>query len=167
MIPNNAPIGGEMMDGMDDVDTPQPPMGVDDMGMDGGMDDPMGGAPDAMGPEGGQDPMGDEPPMDDPMGGAPDDMGGDPNAMGGEDNEFMDKFNSLSKEDQVAVEKYTDSMLDDSNDNQMPMESYKSFKRIVDEAINDVLDDYEGTKRPSKELPKQYRMFHNPFKSPF
>lgn len=162
------------MDGMDDVNTPPPPMDdVDNMGGDDPMggppmggDGPMDGGPD-MGPDGGPDgPMGGEPPMD----GGEDPMGGGAPTDGGND-EFMNKFNQLSKEDQVAVEKYTDSMLDDSPDDagQMPMESINRFKRIIDEAINDVLNDREGTTRPEKKLPKAYRTFefNNPFKSPF
>ena len=155
-----------MMDGMDDMNTPPPPMGVNDM--DGGMDDPMGGpmgggpGPDAEG--GMDDPMGG---MDDPTGGDQDPMGGDQNPMGGDD-EFMNKFNQLSKEDQVAVEKYTDSMLDDSGaDGQMPMETYRSIKNIIDETINDVLDNREGTKRPEKKLNRKQYNFFSPFKTPF
>ena len=161
-IPNSDPIGGDM-DGMGDLDNaPMPPMGPDDMGGE----DPMGGAPDD---------MGGEPPMDDPMGGE------DPNAMGGEDDELMNIINSLSIEDKAAVTKYAKSMADDSEGAEdpmmggdaqdmggdMPMESRKGMKSIIDEVINDVLDNKEGTKRPEKKMPRQYRDMEMPFKSPF
>jgi len=141
------------MDGMADVDNaPMPPMGADDMGME----DPN---------------MGGEMPMDnqDPMGGE------DPNAMnGGEDDELMDIINNLSIEDKAAVTKYAKSMADDSEGGEdpnmgddMPMESIRSIKSIIDETINDVLDDREGTKRPEKKMPRQYKGMSSPFKSPF
>lgn len=143
------------MDGMADVnDAPMPPMGAEDMGME----DPMGGDPNAMG---GQDPM------NDPMGGE------DPNAMGGsDDEELMNIVNGMSTEDKAAVIKYAKSMADDSEggmpqDGAMPMESRRSFKNIIDETINDVLDKKEGTKRPEKKMPRQYKGMKNPFKSPF
>ena len=151
-IPNSNPLGGDM-DGMADVDNaPMPPMGADDMGME----DPN---------------MGGEMPMDnqDPMGGE------DPNAMnGGEDDELMDIINNLSIEDKAAVTKYAKSMADDSEGGEdpnmgddMPMESIRSIKSIIDETINDVLDDREGTKRPEKKMPRQYKGMSSPFKSPF
>lgn len=149
-------MGGDM-DGMGDLDNaPMPPMGPDDMGGE----DPMGGAPDE---------MGGEPPMDDPMGDE------DPNAMGGEDDELMNIINSLSIEDKAAVTKYAKSMADDSNGGgdpnamggEMPMESRRGMKNIIDEVLNDVLDSKEGTKRPEKKMPKQYRDMEMPFKSPF
>lgn len=143
------------MDGMADVNNaPMPPMGAEDMGMD----DPMGGDPNAMG---GQDPM------NDPMGGE------DPNAMGGsDDEELMNIVNGMSTEDKAAVIKYAKSMADDSEggmpqDDAMPMESRRSFKSIIDETINDVLDKKEGTKRPEKKMPRQYKGMKSPFKSPF
>lgn len=147
------------MDGMADVnDAPMPPMGADDMGMD----DPMGGAPQDPNAIGGQDPM------NDPMGGE------DPNAMGGsDDEELMNIVNGMSTEDKAAVIKYAKSMADDSeggmeqDPNAMPMESRRSFKSIIDETINDVLDKKEGTKRPEKKMPRQYKGMKNPFKSPF
>ena len=153
-IPNSKPLGGDM-DGMADVDNaPMPPMGADDMGME----DPNA--------------MGGEMPMDnqDPMGGE------DPNAMnGGEDDELIDIINNLSIEDKAAVTKYAKSMADDSEGGEdpnamggeMPMESIHSIKSIIDETINDVLDDREGTKRPEKKMPRQYKGMSSPFKSPF
>jgi len=143
------------MDGMGDLDNaPMPPMGADDMGMD----NQMGGDPNAMG---GQEPM------NDPMGGE------DPNAMGdSDDEELMNIVNGMSTEDKAAVIKYAKSMTDDSEDamsqdDAMPMESKRSFKSIIDETINDVLDKKEGTKRLEKKMPRQYRGMKNPFKSPF
>jgi len=141
------------MDGMGDLDNaPMPPMGPDDMGMDD---------PNAMG---GADPMGED----------PNGMGGqDPNAMGGDD-ELMNIINGLSIEDKAAVTKYAKSMADDSNGEEtpdmggeMPMESRRNVMNLIDEVINDVLDNREGTKRPEKKLPKQYRNVEMPFKSPF
>lgn len=160
------------MDGMGDMDAPMPPMGADGMDDPMGGEDPMGDDPNAMGgndPMGG-DPsaadggMGDDPMGDDPMGGE-DPMGDDPNAMGDENDEFMNKFNSLPKDKQVAAEKYVDSMVDDNEP--MPMESRRSIKRIIDEVINDIWDDKEGTKRPSKDLPRAYRNMKSPFTSPW
>lgn len=155
-------MGGDM-DGMGDLDNaPMPPMGPDDMGMDDpnamGGADPMGEDPNGMG---GEDPMAD---------------GGmdDPNAMGGEDDELMNIINGLSIEDKAAVTKYAKSMADDSNGGEtpdmggeMPMESRRNVRNLIDEVINDVLDNREGTKRPEKKLPKQYRNVEMPFKSPF
>jgi hypothetical protein len=146
-------MGGDM-DGMGDLDNaPMPPMGPDDMGMD----DHMGEDPNGMG---GEDQMAD---------------GGmnDPNAMGGDD-ELMNIINGLSIEDKAAVTKYAKSMADDSNGEEtpdmggeMPMESRRNIRNLIDEVINDVLDNREGTKRPEKKLPKQYRNVEMPFKSPF
>ena len=139
------------MDGMDGLDNaPMPPMGSDDMGVDDGMDM--------------QDPMGGEDQMQEPP-------------MGGEDDELMNVVNSLSTEDKAAVLKYAKSMADDSeggeqespmgDDGQMPMESRMSYRNLIDETINDVIDDYKGTKRPNKKLPNEYRSIDNPFKSPY
>ena len=157
---------------MGDLDNaPMPPMGADD---DMGMDDPMGGAPDDMGgdepPMGGPDDMGEE----DPMGG-PDDMGGDEPPMGGDsdDDELMNIVDGMSTEDKAAVIKYAKSMVNDSEDNipsasdEMPMESVRNYKGIIDEVINDVLDNQEGTKRPGKRIPKEYNGMKSPFKSPY
>ena len=147
-------MGGDM-DGMGNLDNaPMPPMGHDDMGMDGpnAMDD--------------ADPMGEDPMADGGM--------DNPNAMGGEDDELMNIINGLSIEDKAAVTKYAKSMADDSNGEEtpdmggeMPMESRRNIRNLIDEVINDVLDDREGTKRPEKKLPKQYRNVEMPFKSPF
>lgn len=136
-------MGGDM-DGMGDLDNaPMPPMGPDDMG------------------------------GEDPMGGAPDDMGGEP-PMDGEDDELMNIINGLSIEDKAAVTKYAKSMADDSEGaedpmmgGEMPMESKRGMKSIIDEVLNDVLDNQEGTKRPEKKMPRQYRDMEIPFKSPF
>jgi len=148
------------MDGMGDLDnTPIPPMGADDMGGEDPMADPMGGTPDD---------MGGEPPMDDQMGGET------PDEMGGEDDELINIINGLSIEDKAAVTKYAKSMANDSEGaeapsmgGEMPMESRNSMKSIIDEVLNDVLDNKEGTKRPEKKMPKQYRNMEMPFKSPF
>ena len=106
--------------------------------------------------------------MDDPMGGE------GPNAMGGEDDELMNIINGLSIEDKAAVTKYAKSMADDSEGaedpmmgGEMPMESKRGMKSIIDEVLNDVLDNQEGTKRPEKKMPRQYRDMEMPFKSPF
>ena len=136
-------MGGDM-DGMGDLDNaPMPPMGLDDMG------------------------------GEDPMGGAPDDMGGEP-PMDGEDDELMNIINGLSIEDKAAVTKYAKSMADDSEGaedpmmgDEMPMESKRGMKSIFVEVLNDVLDSQEGTKRPEKKMPRQYRDMEMPFKSPF
>ena len=127
------------MDGMDDLDNaPMPPMGADDMKMD----NPMGG---------------EQPPMN-----------------GGDADELMNIVDGMSAEDKAAVIKYAKSMADDSQGAQgpnmggeMPMESRRSFKSIIDETINDVLDSKEGTKRPEKRMPKEYNDMQSPFKSPF
>jgi hypothetical protein len=50
---------------------------------------------------------------------------------------------------------------------EMPMESRRNFTSIIDETINDVLDNREGTKRPEKKMPKEYKGMKSPFKSPF
>ena len=148
------------MDGMGDLDNaPMPPMGADDMGMGDPMGDEPMGDPNAM-----DDPnaMGDEPPMD------------DPNIGNGEDDELMNIINNLSIEDKAAVTKYAKSMADDSNGGNeeaqdmggdMPMESRRSLKNIIDEALNDVINDREGTKRDERNLPKHLRKFESPFTS--
>ena len=145
------------MDGMGDLDNaPMPPMSPD-----GGMDDPMGGSPDDMG---GEPPMGN----DDTMGGTPDNMGGN-----GDDDELMNIVDGMSTEDKAAVIKYAKSIADDSEGaappmgNEMPMESFRNYKGIIDEVINDVLDNQEGITRPSKKLPKEYKGMKSPFKSPY
>ena len=150
---------------MGDLDNaPMPPMGADGMGGE----DPMGGDP--MG--GGMDDMGGDMPQgpDDMEGDPNEDIGGDmpqgPDDMGGEEgNELMGIFDNLSVEDKAAVIKYAKSMSSDEGGDEpmemgdeMPMESRKRFKRIIDETINDVLDDYEGMKRPQKKLPNCRRI---------
>ena len=135
-------------------DAPMPPMDADNMG---GMDNPnaaMGGEQ----PDMGNDPMGGE----------------DPNAMsGGEDDELMNIINGLSIEDKAAVTKYAKSMADGEggempqDPNAMPMESKINYKGIIDEVINDVLDNQDGTKRPEKKMPSQYQHMDSPFKSPY
>ena len=141
------------MDGMGDLDNaPMPPMGADDMGMNDPMNDPMGG---------GEPPMDDQqPPMDNEMG------GGNP-----EDNELNSIVDGMSAEDKAAVVKYAKSIADDSDampqDGGMPMESFRNYKGIIDEVINDVVDNQDGTKRPSKKLPKEYKGMKSPFKSPY
>ena len=94
--------------------------------------------------------------------------------MGGEDDELMNIINGLSIEDKAAVTKYAKSMADDSEGaedpmmgDEMPMESKRGMKSIIDEVLNDVLDNQEGTKRPEKKMPRQYRDMEMPFKSPF
>lgn len=146
------------MDGMGDLDNaPMPPIGPDN---DMGMNDPMGG----------EDPnaMGGEPPM-----GGPEDMGGqDPSMGGGDDDELMNIVNGMSTEDKAAVIKYAKSIADEGSpempqDGGMPMESFRNYKGIIDEVINDVVDNQDGTKRPSKKLPKEYKGMKSPFKSPY
>lgn len=134
---------------MGDLDNaPIPPMGADDMGMN----DPMGG---------GEPPMDDQqPPMDNEMGGNP------------EDDELDSIVDGMSAEDKAAVVKYAKSIADDSNampqDGGMPMESAFNYKGIIDEVINDVLDDHEGTKRLEDTMPKEYRNQPiTPFQSPY
>lgn len=143
------------MDGVNGFeDAPMPPMGADSIGGE----DPMMGDPNAMG--------------EDPMGGMPQ----DPNAMGNaDDDELMNIVNGLSIEDKAAVTKYAKSMADDSEGNEMmpqggeemPMESKRPLRNIIDEVLNDVLNDREGTRRPEKKMPKEYRDVEMPFKSPF
>ena len=148
-------MGGEM-DGMADMNNaPMPPMGTDGMGMED--QNAIGGEM----PMDNQDPMSDE----------------DPNVMngGGEDDELMNIINNLSIEDKAAVTKYAKSMADGSEggedpnaiNGEMPMESFKNIKNIIDETINDILDDNEGTKRQDKKMPRQYKSMTSPFKSPF
>ena len=138
------------MDGMGDLDNaPMPPMGAEDMGME----DPMGGDTQMQNPN----------------------MGGEePQMNGSDDDELMNIVNNMSTEDKAAVIKYAKSMADDSQGaedpnmgGEMPMESKRSLTNIIDETINDVLDSQDGTKRPEKKMPKEYKGMKNPFKSPF
>ena len=89
-------------------------------------------------------------------------------------DELMNIINGLSIEDKAAVTKYAKSMADDSEGaedpmmgGEMRMESKRGMKNIIDEVLNDVLDNKEGTKRPEKKMPRQYRDMEMPFKSPF
>ena len=146
------------MDGAEDVEgAPMPPMVADNMGGDDQMADPNG--------------MGDM--MQDPndMG----DLSQGQDMSNSDDDELMDILNSLSIEDKAAVTKYAKSMADDSkggdempqDNGEMPMESRKSMKTIIDEVLNDVVNDRKSMKRQNKDLPKEYRNAEMPFKSPF
>ena len=92
-----------------------------------------------------------------PMNGDDDPMGGEDSPMGGsDDDELMSIVDGMSTEDKAAVIKYAKSMADDSEGSEdpmggeIPMESRHSFRNIIDETINDVLDSKEGTKRHEK-----------------
>lgn len=126
------------------------------------MDMPLG---DEMAP-----PMGD--PMDEPMGEPMDASMNEP--TGNEDDELINLIDKLSIEDKAAVTKYAKSMVDDNDgtdggdvEEPMPMESKKTLTNIIDEALNDIISDTRGTKRPEKKLPKAYREKQTPFKSPY
>ena len=144
-----------------------------------GMEDPsMGGDMNSM------PPMGEDPTQDpNAMGG---DMPQDPSAMGDDgsmgdipqqgqdqdDDEIMNIINSLSIEDKAAVEKYAKSMVDDSSDNSsndsMPTESrYRSIKSVIDETISSYLYDDDDEEERTQKLPKEYKGFKSPFKSPY
>lgn len=142
-IGGGDPMGDDGMMGDDD----------DPMGNDEGMgDEPLGDDDDMMGDKDGMD--------DDPMGDDEDPIGGD-DEMGGGDDGFMQKFNQLSKEDQVAVEKYADSMLDKSEPmgDGMPTESRRNFKRRISEVFGN-----EQTRSDKKtDKPWQYKDDENPF----
>ena len=90
-----------------------------------------------------------------------------------DDDEIMNIINSLSIEDKAAVEKYAKSMVDDSSDNSsndsMPMESrYRSIKSVIDETISSYLyDDDDDEEERMQKLPKEYKGFKSPFKSPY
>ena len=168
-LPNSAPMGGDL-DGMADFNAPEPPMGADPMS-DPGMDMNQGGD---MGPE---PPMDNEPDMD----GGPDDMGGGSK----EDNELMSVLDKMSVEDKAAVLKYAKSMVDDEDDdfemgdqdddmgNQddgMMPESRRTFRNIIDETINSVIEkgSNNGINRKSKKMPKRFRnLDDNPYKSQY
>ena len=135
-----------------------------------GMEDPsMGGDMNSM------PPMGEDPTMgaDQSMGddGSMDDM--PQQGQDQDDDEIMNIINSLSIEDKAAVEKYAKSMVDDSSDNSsndsMPMESrYRSIKPVIDETINSYLyDDDDDEEERMQKLPKEYKGFKSPFKSPY
>jgi hypothetical protein len=106
--------------------------------------------------------------MADPMGGE------QPPMNGGDDDELMSIVDGMSAEDKAAVIKYAKSMADDSNGGNeepqdmggdMPMESRRSLKNIIDEELNDVINDREGTKRDERNLQKHLRKFESPFTS--
>ena len=135
-----------------------------------GMEDPsMGGDMNSM------PPMGEDPTMgaDQSMGddGSMDDM--PQQGQDQDDDEIMNIINSLSIEDKAAVEKYAKSMVDDSSDNSsndsMPMESrYRSIKSVIDETISSYLyDDDDDEEERMQKLPKEYKGFKSPFKSPY
>lgn len=148
------------------------------MGMDSipPMDDSIGMEEPNMGGE-----MDSTPPMEeDPTMGADQSMGDDGNmddmpqkGQDQDDDEIMDIINSLSIEDKAAVEKYAKSMTDDSSDNSsnynMPMESrYRSIKPVIDEIISSYLyDDDDDEEERMQKLPKEYKGFKSPFKSPY
>lgn len=147
---------------MDDIDdAPMPPMGP---GAEAGGPDampPMGNEP-PIGPD--EDPMADDGPGEEPVGDEP---------TGGDDDELMNIINKLSLEDKAAVEKYAKSMVGDDDggepgqDDAMPMESRRSFRSLIDETINDVIDGRESRNRADKRMPKEYRRMKSPFKSPY
>lgn len=135
-----------------------------------GTEDPsMGGDMSSMPPMGEDPTMGaDQSMVDD---GSMDDM---PQQGQDQDNdEIMDIINSLSIEDKAAVEKYAKSMADDSSGNSsndsMPMESrYRSIKSVIDETISSYLyDDDDNEEERMQKLPKEYKGFKSPFKSPY
>ena len=138
------------------------------------MDDSMGMEDPSMG-----DDINSMPPMgEDPTIGADQSMGDDGSmddmpqqGQDQDDDEIMNIINSLSIEDKAAVEKYAKSMVDDSSDNSsndsMPMESrYRSIKSVIDETISSYLYDDDEEERMQK-LPKEYKGFKSPFKSPY
>jgi len=154
-LPNSGLNGGGL-DGMGDLDAPAPPMDTAPMDDPNMMDDPN-----AMG----EDPMGDPNAMDD-QNAAPESQ---------EDEELIDLINSLSIEDKAAAKKYIESMADDNSEgedeeqpqDEMPMESRKSLKRMIDETIEEVLkkDVVNKSGRDEDELPSKYN--GDEFKSPF
>ena len=156
-ISNSNPLGGDM-DGMGDLDNaPMPPMGADGMGMDNQIDSDVP-----------QDAMAGEPPMDDINGLSPEEP---PKNI---DNDNYIDISDLSLEDQVAVEKYKESLEDKSkNDseggempqNDMPMESRRNYKRIIDEVVDSVLNDTK--ERDETNLPKAYGVYKRTKKNPF
>ena len=140
-----------------------------------GMEDPsMGGDMNSM------PPMGEDPTQDPSAMGAGQSMGDDGSmddmpqqGQNQDDDEIMNIINSLSIEDKAAVEKYAKSMTDDSSDNSsndsMPMESrYRSIKSVIDETISSYLyDDDDDEEERMQKLPKEYKGFNSPFKSPY
>ena len=145
----------DSMPPMDDsMETEDPSMGDDINSMPPMGEDPTIGADQSMGDDGSMD--------DIPQQGQDQD-----------DDEIMNIINSLSIEDKAAVEKYAKSMVDDSSDNSsndsMPMESrYRSIKSVIDETISSYLyDDYDDEEERMQKLPKEYKGFKSPFKSPY
>ena len=140
-----------------------------------GMEDPsMGGDMNSM------PPMGEDPTQDHSAMGADQSMGDDGSmddmpqqGQDQDDDEIMNIINSLSIEDKAAVEKYAKSMTDDSSENSsndsMPMESrYRSIKSVIDETISSYLyDDDDDEEERMQKLPKEYKGFKSPFKSPY
>lgn len=131
-----------------------------------GMEDPsIGGDMNSMPPMG-------EDPTQDPSIGDDGSMGDMPQqGQDQDDDEIMNIINNLSIEDKAAVEKYAKSMTDDSsndsNDN-MPMESrYRSIKSMIDETISSYLYDDDDEEEMTQKLPKEYKGFKSPFKSPY
>lgn len=138
----------------DSIGMEEPSMGVDMNSMPPMGEDPTIGADQSMGDDGSMD--------DIPQQGQDQD-----------DDEIMNIINSLSIEDKAAVEKYAKSMVDDSSDNSsndsMPMESrYRSIKPVIDETISSYLyDDDDDEEERMQKLPKEYKGFKSPFKSPY
>lgn len=138
----------------DSMGMEDPSMGVDMNSMPPMGEDPTIGADQSIGDDGSMDDM--------PQQGQDQD-----------DDEIMNIINSLSIEDKAAVEKYAKSMVDDSSDNSpndsMPMESrYRSIKSVIDETISSYLyDDNDDEEERMQKLPKEYKGFKSPFKSPY
>lgn len=141
---------------MGDLDNAQiPPMGADNMGMENLADGAQGDMP-----------LG-EAPMDTQQAPIGDGMEGEDS----ENAEINNVINGMNLNNKLKVLNYAKSIEDDSNDmpqdGGIPMESTFNYKGIIDEVINDVLDDYEGTKRPEDTMPKEYRSQPiTPFQSP-
>ena len=130
---NSEPLGGDM-GGMENMNTPMPPMDAEQPPMDDAI---AGGDPNAMGDPG----MGEDP------------MPGDPNALSaGQSDDISAKYQQLSPDQQKAADKYIDSMINDQggDDAQMPPapgampESKFNFKHIIDEIFGEV----DGNVRP-------------------
>ena len=138
----------------DSMGMEDPSMGVDMNSMPPMGEDPTIGADQSIGDDGSMDDM--------PQQGQDQD-----------DDEIMNIINSLSIEDKAAVEKYAKSMTDDSSENSsndsMPMESrYRSIKSVIDETISSYLyDDDDDEEERMQKLPKEYKGFKSPFKSPY
>lgn len=144
------------------------------------MDDSMGMEDPSMGGDMNSMPPMEEDPTQDPSAMGADQSMGDDGSMDDmpqqgqdqDDDEIMNIINSLSIEDKAAVEKYAKSMTDDSSDNSsndnMPMESrYRSIKSVIDETISSYLYDDDDEEERMQKLPKEYKGFNSPFKSPY